>query len=115
MILYWIKKYLLNGTSNVMYCIAGKFGGLVVCLSNRQIKIRQNFFTHIYTYGDPVPNCQIRLKWQFGTQPPNLIPANISGYMVYRYGNTINLILQGEGVQSLFEATCQAGGKERGA
>ena len=38
-------------------------------------------------YGDPVPNRQIKirqyfLQWPFGTQPPNLIPANISGYTV---------------------------------
>ena len=36
-----------------------KFGGLVDCLSNRQIKIRQNFLlAYMYMYGDPVPNHQ---------------------------------------------------------
>ena len=30
-------------TLEVAYRIAGKFGGLAVCLCNRQIKIRQNF------------------------------------------------------------------------
>ena len=35
-----------------------KFGGLADCLSNRQIKIRQNFLL-AYTYGDPIPNRQI--------------------------------------------------------
>ena len=38
-----------------------------------------------YTYGNPLPRCLnqlIFLQWQFRAQPPNLIPVNISTYMV---------------------------------
>ena len=38
-----------------------KFGGLVVCLSNRQIKIRQISYSHIYV-------------WRSHTELPNLYP-----------------------------------------
>ena len=33
-----------------------------------------------------IPKSPIFLQWRFRAQPPNLIPANISGYMVYMYG-----------------------------
>ena len=72
-----------------------KFGSLAICLSNHQIKNPPKFLTHIYTYAHvlgiyvwqsctepPNLNLPIHLKGQFGTQPPNLIPANISGCMV---------------------------------
>ena len=45
-------------------------------LHNRQIKICQN---NILAY---ILNPPIFLQCQLGTQPPNLIPANISGYTV---------------------------------
>ena len=68
-----------------MYCIAGKFGGelnLVVWQST-STTARLKFLTRIYTYGDPVPTAKLNfLQWPFGTQPPNLIPTNISGYTV---------------------------------
>ena len=39
-------------------------------------------YSHIY--GDPSPNSNlpIYMQWRFWAQPSNLIPANISGYMV---------------------------------
>ena len=45
-------------------------------------------------YGDPIPNCQIKIRQYlcngqpFGTQPPNLIPANISSYTVHAHTHT---------------------------
>ena len=45
-----------------------KFGGLVVCLCNCQN----------YSNGDPIPN----QKWLLGTQPLNLISANIFDHTI---------------------------------
>ena len=72
----------------ILYCIARKFGGLADCLSNRQIKICHNFLLAYNLYiwrscTEPLNlNPLIRFRWQFVTQLPNLIPTNISGYMV---------------------------------
>ena len=40
------------------YRIAGKFGGLAVYIITTKLKFAKISFC-IYTYGDPVPNCQI--------------------------------------------------------
>ena len=54
-----------------------KFGGLAVYLCNCQIKSANISYLHI------LPNRQILIRQYFcGTQPPNLIPVNISGYTV---------------------------------
>ena len=42
--------------------------------------------TYYYCYNNPVLNRNLNppifLQWRFWAQPPNLIPANISGYTV---------------------------------
>ena len=52
-----------------------KFGRLAGCLSNRQIKIRQNFLLVYIRMAIPYRTTKfdspICLHWQFGTQPPN--------------------------------------------
>ena len=68
--------------------IAGKFGGLaphsgLAC--DRQIKIRQ-YFILAYKIRMAIPYRTTKFKstniFTMATQPPNLIPANISGYTV---------------------------------
>ena len=71
-----------------MYRIAGKFGGLAVCLSTAKLK-STNFFSvcmYIWRYRTIPPNLNppIVLKTSFGAKLPNLKTANISGYTVYR-------------------------------
>ena len=57
-----------------------KFGGL---RADRQIKIRQFLFSRNLVGGDAKSaNFDFR---RFSRNPPNIIPANISGYMVYTY------------------------------
>ena len=51
-----------------MYRVAGKFGGLAVYITTAKFK-----------------SANI-LAIAFWAQPPNLIPANISGYTVYGFG-----------------------------
>ena len=44
------------------YHIAGKFGSLAVYVTTAKLKSTKISYSHIlyiYTYGDPVPNCQI--------------------------------------------------------
>ena len=75
------------------YRIAGKFGrelNLVVWQSAQataKLKSAKISYSHIYVWRSrtelPNLNPPIRLQWQYGSQPPNLIPANIFGYMVY--------------------------------
>ena len=67
-----------------------KFGGLAVYLCDCQINTYQYF---IYSYNIihmaiPYRTAKFKstkkfLQWQFGAQPPSLIPTNISSYRVY--------------------------------
>ena len=64
-----------------------QFGGLAY---DCHIKIRQYFIlAYIYVWRSltepPNINLPIFLQWRFRAQPPNLIPANISGYTVCKY------------------------------
>ena len=57
----------------------------------------------VIPYWLPNLNQPIFLQWQFGAQPPNLIPANISGYTAYcayinLYLRIITSFLGGEGI-----------------
>ena len=70
-----------------------KFGGLVVYLYKCQIRNPPIFHTCIqYTYDNPLiikpKNLKLPIFLQqlgyFGAQPPNLIPANISSYMIMK-------------------------------
>ena len=48
-----------------------------------------NYADVSYTYGNPLPNCQIKstnTHWHFRTQPPNFIATFISGYTVPKCG-----------------------------
>ena len=75
------------------YCIAGKFGGelnLAVWRSTSttaKLKSAKISYSYIYVRRShtepPHQNPPILLQWPFGTQPPNLIPTNISGYTVF--------------------------------
>ena len=97
----------LYGISNV-YCIAGKFGGelnLAVWRSawaTAKLNSAKISYSHVYLWRSrtepPNLNSPIRLKWQFGTQPPNLIPANITGYTVYCVDSTENTLFTSFGV-----------------
>ena len=71
-----------------------KFDSLAVCLSTAKLKPDNISYLHIHVWqslteppnlNPPIYFC----KWRFGSQPPNLIPANISGYTVYM--NTVLL------------------------
>ena len=74
------------------YRITGKFGrklNLAVWWSARattKLNSAKISYLHIYVWQShtepPNLNPPIRLQRQFGTQPPNLIPTNISGYTV---------------------------------
>ena len=63
-----------------------KFGSLVVCLATAKFKFANILYLHIYVWQSltepPNLNSPIFLQWRFGVQLPNLIPANISSYMV---------------------------------
>ena len=67
----------------IWWGITCKFGSLAV-LVTAKLKIRS--YLHIYVWRSlskpPNLNPPIFLKWRFGVEPPNLIPANISGYTV---------------------------------
>ena len=78
-----LEPYIANIPYSQKICWGIKFGGLAVYLCNHQIKIHQ-YFILVYTLTKP-PNLNppIFLQWRFGGQLPNLIPANISVYMVY--------------------------------
>ena len=74
-----------------LYGIAGKFESLVVCLHDHQIKLCQYFLlTYMYKYivilyrTTKFKNLKLHLQKQFGTQPPNLIMASISGCAVFQ-------------------------------
>ena len=56
--------------NNMYHIIAGKFGGLVVYITTAKLKSAKISYSHIYV-------------WRSHTEPPNLIPASISGYTVY--------------------------------
>ena len=66
-----------------------KFGSLAVCMSNRQIKISQNFLLAYIRMSIPYQTAKFKSANMFakailfGTQLPNLIPANIYGYTVH--------------------------------
>ena len=66
------------------YRKAGKFGGLAVYAT---AKLKICSYLHIYAWWSltepPNLNLPIFLKWRFGAEPPNLIPANISSYTVH--------------------------------
>ena len=78
---------------NSNYRRAGKFGGelnLAVWRSvfaTAKLKSANISYLHMYVWRSlteqPNLNPPIFLQWQFGAHPPNLIPANISGYMVF--------------------------------
>ena len=75
---------------NSNYRIAGKFGGelnLAVWRSvfaTAKLKSANISYLHMYVWRSLTeqPNL-IFLQWRFGAHPPNLIPANISGYTVF--------------------------------
>ena len=83
----------LNSYFIIFYRIARKFGrelNLAVWWSTRataKLKSAKISYSHIYIWRSctkpPNLNLPIHMQWQFGTQLPNLIPANISGYTVY--------------------------------
>ena len=60
-----------------------QFGGLAC---DRQLNSANISYLHIYVWQSltkpPNLNPPIFLQWRFRAQPPNLIPANISGYTV---------------------------------
>ena len=71
---------------NNMYII-GKFGDLAVCLSTSKLKFAKIFFC-VYADSIHVPYHQTLIHQyncfnkSFGATPPDLMNANISGYMV---------------------------------
>ena len=70
----------------VLYRIAGKFGGLAVCVKTAKLKSAK-FFMRTCTYWRyrTIPPNLIPimvLKTSFWAKPPNLMTANISGYTV---------------------------------
>ena len=68
-----------------------KFGDMAVYLATAKLKSANTLYLH-YTYGDPLPNRQLKIRQCFYNGdlgpnrqiyfPPNLNPANISGYTV---------------------------------
>ena len=73
-----------------------KFGSLAVSCATTKLKSANISYSHIYMYvwpsrtKPPNLNPPIQLQQRFGAQPPNLIPANISGYTVYPAMHAIN-------------------------
>ena len=70
-----------------LYRIAGKFCGKLNLADRWTARATAKIsYSHIYVWRPhtklPNLNPPIRLRWQFGSQPQNLIPANISRYMV---------------------------------
>ena len=63
-----------------------KFGSLVVYITTAKLKSSKISYSHIYVWQSrtesPNLNPLIFLQWRFWAQPLNLIPANISSYMV---------------------------------
>ena len=63
-----------------------KFGDLAVQFATAKLNSTSASYLHIYVWGSltelPNLNPSIFLQWRFRTQPPNLIPANISVYTV---------------------------------
>ena len=64
-----------------------KFGGLAVCVKTAKLKSTKIFYTcmYVWRYHTIPPNLSplMVLKTSFWAKPPNLMTANISGYMVY--------------------------------
>ena len=65
-----------------------KIGSLAVYLVTAKLKSVKISYLHNIMYvwqsltESPNLNPPIFLQWRFGAHPPNLIPTNISGYMV---------------------------------
>ena len=72
------------GDTSGKYRIAGKFGGLAVCLLTAILN--PSAHTYVWRSYTKPPNLNPTnvLVWRSGAQPPNLIPTNISGYTVRR-------------------------------
>ena len=55
--------------------------------STLKLKSANSSYLQIYIWQSltepPKLNPPIFLQWRFGAQPPNLIPTNISGYIIY--------------------------------
>ena len=103
--MWWSCKCLYNiiwnyAYTSVVYRIAGKFGRelkLAVWRSTfatAKLKSTDISYLHIYIWRSltkpPNLNPPICMQWRFGAQPPNLIPANISGYTVYNIENVVS-------------------------
>ena len=76
-----------------------KFGGLAVQLAIAKLKSANISYLHIlYVWQSltepPNLNLPIFLQWRFRAQPPNLIPANISGYTVSDFVKLIARYMQ---------------------
>ena len=68
------------------YRIAGKFGGLAVYITTAKLKSAKISYSHIIRMAIPYRTAKFKsANIRFGAQPPNLMPANISGYTVYIY------------------------------
>ena len=88
----WLRYLCTCEQLNYSYHTAGKFDrelNLVVWWSawaTTKLKSAKISYLHVYVwrFRNKLPNLNlpICLQWQFGTQQPNLISANISGYTV---------------------------------
>ena len=62
-----------------------KFGGSAVCEQTAKLK-SANFYYHVIYSLPRHENRQIKIRqFRFSRNPPNIIPANISGYTVRMY------------------------------
>ena len=80
--LSYLKDYLII----ITYRIAENLAVWRSAFATTKLKSANISYLHIYVWQSltelPNLNPPILLQWRFWVQPPNLIPANISGYTV---------------------------------
>ena len=90
--------HVIPAIGRAIYRIAGKFGCFAVYIITAKLKSAKISYSHIYVWRSrtepPNLNPPIFLQQRFWAQPPNLIPANISGYTVHSFFPLPNLLVQ---------------------
>ena len=88
--LAWVDNQVTKVPFSWKYWCGIKFGDLAACLHNHQIIPYLHIHIQRSHVEPPNINPPIFLQRQFGTQLPNLIPANISSYTVSHVWHTLS-------------------------